>query len=203
MYTVQGKVTVPMEATTFAAHVARYSNILVDLGTGDGRYARHTAQARPDWLVVGVDACREQLHPNSRRALPNLLFVVANAYTLPPDLSGLATRLTINFPWGSLLAGLVAGDPSLLSSVRALVRPGATVDVALNGGALAEVGATLEEGGPLVCAALEQAGFVVKSPVVMDAAALRAWPTTWAHRLAFGRDPRGLLLRAREPAGSA
>jgi 16S rRNA (adenine(1408)-N(1))-methyltransferase len=200
MYTVHGKVTVPVEATTFAAHIARYSNILVDLGTGDGRFARHTAQAHPDWLVIGVDACREQLHTNPRRALPNLLFVIANAYTLPPELFGLATRLTINFPWGSLLAGLVAGDRSLLSGIRALVQPGATVDVALNGGALAEAGSTLEEGAPLVRVALEQAGFVVQPPVVMDAAALRAWPSTWAHRLAFGRDPRGSLLRAREPA---
>ena len=66
----------------------------------------------------------------------------------------------------------------------------------LNAGALVEAGRSLEQGGNAVHRVLRAAGFSVASPKFLDAAALRACPTSWAKRLAFGRDPRALYLRA-------
>jgi hypothetical protein len=34
----------------------------------------------------------------------------------------------------------------------------------------------------------------MESPVTMNANALQSFPTTWAKRLAFGRDPRAMTL---------
>ena len=55
----------------------------VDLGTGDGRSVLAAAAARPDTLVVGVDANAAGMAAASRRALkrrlPNAVFVVAAA----------------------------------------------------------------------------------------------------------------------------
>ena len=56
----------------------------VDLGTGDGRRVLRAASARPDTLVIGVDANAAGMAEASRRAarrgaLPNALFVVAAA----------------------------------------------------------------------------------------------------------------------------
>lgn len=56
----------------------------VDLGTGDGRRVLRAAAARPDTLVIGVDANAAGMVEASRRAarrgaLPNALFVVAAA----------------------------------------------------------------------------------------------------------------------------
>ena len=56
----------------------------VDLGTGDGRRVLRAAAARPDTLVIGVDANAAGMAEASRRAarrgaLPNALFVVAAA----------------------------------------------------------------------------------------------------------------------------
>jgi hypothetical protein len=46
---------------------------------------------------------------------------------------------------------------------------------------------------------LQRAGFAVtKSPRLLDARDLRALPSTWAHRLAFGRDARALYLQGRK-----
>jgi tRNA G46 methylase TrmB len=41
--------------------VAGYGDVLIDVGTGDGRYVLHVARTRPTWFAIGVDACRDNL----------------------------------------------------------------------------------------------------------------------------------------------
>ena len=43
-------------------------------------------------------------------------------------------------------------------------------------------------------------GFDVKPEVSLDAEALRHYPTTWAKRLGYGRDPQALSISAIYPA---
>jgi hypothetical protein len=127
--------------------------------------------------------------------LPNLLYVIASAQNLPHELSGLVSHLTINFPWGSLLGSLLTGDPLLLSGLESVLSSGAMLDLCLNGGALTEAGWTLEDGMAQVRGNLVRAGWRMHPPVTMDARALHAFPSTWAKRLAFGRDSRAIQLR--------
>jgi len=204
---IRGKASSYLDAADLAATARGYAGVLLDLGTGDGRYAWEMARAHPDWLAIGLDACREGLRDRSRKPLPggNALFVIANALALPPGLSGLATRITINFPWGSLLRGLLDGDPALLDGLHAVARPGAILECRLNGGALAEAGWALDDGAARVGRVLRDAGFApaAMGPTRLDARALRACPTSWARRLAFGRDPRATYLRAVRGASGA
>ena len=60
--------------------------------------------------------------------------------------------------------------------------------------ALAEAGAALEYGAQRIYDNLTQAGWSVDFPRPMDVHALRTFPSTWARRLAHGRDPRSLIL---------
>jgi 16S rRNA (adenine(1408)-N(1))-methyltransferase len=58
--------------------------VALDLGTGDGRHVLAAARARPDTLVIGVDANAAGMAEASRRAarrgaLPNALFAVVAA----------------------------------------------------------------------------------------------------------------------------
>jgi 16S rRNA (adenine(1408)-N(1))-methyltransferase len=193
---VRGKTSVEICADHLAAGVACYDDVLVDIGTGDGRYVLHVARTRPDWFALGVDACRDNLRKASRKAPPNALYVIANALALPGELDGTASRVTINFPWGSLLAGLLDGEPRLLEGLRAVARAGATLEVRLNAGALAEAGHAPESGGERVRRALREGGFDVGDPLRLGARELRRCHTTWAKRLAYGRDPRAVFLKA-------
>lgn len=176
-----------------------YAARWLDLGTGDGRFVRRVAAERPDTFVIGLDACYANLRDELRRAPANVAFVVADALTPAPDLAatlaGQVTRVTINFPWGSLLRGLLPEDGRLLSEVVALTAPGAVVEARLNGGALAEVGWELAEGAQAARRGLAAHGFAMQAPAPLSVDDLRACPTTWARRLAFGRDPRAFLLR--------
>ena len=185
------------ELDELITRIAELPDVLIDLGTGDGRFVLHTARAHPARYVIGIDACRDNLYEASRRALANALFLIANICSLPEELAGLASAITINFPWGTLLAGLLDEDEPLLTSLARLARPGATLEIRLNGGALAEAGYSLEAGGEQVRRLARRAGFHVAAPQPLAASDLRAYPTTWAKRLAFGRDPHALYLAGR------
>ena len=197
MRIVKGKQVRRMDAAEVAAWAARYPETTVDLGAGDGRFVRHLARQHPGLGAIGVDLCEANLRLGSRAAADNALFVVADALALPAELGRVATHVTVNFPWGSLLRGLLAGHQGLLAGLAAVARGGATLDIRLNAGALAEAGWTLEAGSERVAAVLRDAGVDVRAMSVLGPAELRRWPTTWAKRLAFGRDPRAVRIEGR------
>jgi 16S rRNA (adenine(1408)-N(1))-methyltransferase len=195
MDAVTGKHARTIDAATIAAWAADYQATHIDLGTGDGRFVQHLARACPERAVIGIDTCRGNLRDTSRTAPENALFVIADALALPAGLPA-ATHLTINFPWGSLLRGLVEGNSGLLTGLVALGQTGASLRIWLNAAGLAEVGLSLEKGSERVGSVLRRAGARVGAPRIMQAENLRGCPTTWAKRLAFGRDPRAVELTA-------
>jgi 16S rRNA (adenine(1408)-N(1))-methyltransferase len=199
MESIRGKHAVGLDPATLARQIYGYQHLLIDLGTGDGRFVRHVALNWPNTFAIGIDLCGANLRQISRRAPANALYMVANAHTPPPELYGLATHLTINFPWGDLLTGLLAQDERLLSALDALCRPAARLEVRINAGALAEVGWSLSAASIAVKHALHIAGFATATPPrLLDARELRAFPSTWAHRLAFGRDARALYVQGKK-----
>ncbi|MGI8689848.1 MAG: class I SAM-dependent methyltransferase [Thermomicrobiales bacterium] len=194
-----GKQTWAIDAATLAARIVGYREILIDIGTGDGRYVRTIAREYPSGFAIGIDACRENLRGGSRNAPRNALFIIANALALPRELCGLATRVTINFPWGSLLAALLDGDPAFFNGLIMLAQPGAPLEIRLNQGALAEAGYALDTGAMRIQQVLREWSFCTRRLEMLDAAALRRSPITWARRLAHGRGPRGWFLIATWP----
>jgi hypothetical protein len=195
METIRGKTSRELNYNELAERLADYNHIQLDLGTGDGRFVRKMAEEQQDRFFIGIDACRENLHANSRNKLLNALFVIANTQALPQELNGLASHVTINFPWGSLLESLLSHRDSLGRRLLSVTRPCAGMDIHLNAEALFTAGWTLESGADQIQRALNAEGWSTKSRSWMDACHLRAFPTTWAKRLAFGRAPRAIHLR--------
>jgi hypothetical protein len=80
---------------------------------------------------------------------------------------------------------------------------GVPLEIVMNAGALAEAGWNLEDGSERVKSVLHDAGVSIQAAEPLGPADLRRWPTTWAKRLAFGRDPRACritgTLRPRPP----
>ena len=194
METIRGKTSLELDLNGLEERLAGYHRIILDLGTGDGRYVRTLADKHPDWFMIGVDSCRENLREYSRTKLQNMLFVIASAQDLPTELDGLISHITINFPWGSLLESLLMDDSNLLSRLEFISRSATSIDLHLNGGAMAEAGTDLETGAEQVYNNLIRSGWQIERPAIMNANALRSFPTTWAKRLAFGRDPRAISM---------
>jgi len=194
METIRGKTSHQLDFKGLAERLAGYNHIRLDLGTGDGRYVRCKAEQHKETFFIGLDACRENVRAHSQRKLPNALFVIANAQALPQELNGLISHVTINFPWGSLLKSLLSGEPALMNKLSSISYLNTGVEIRLNGGALAEAGTTLETGAEKIYHNMLRSGWQVNAPVMMNASVLRSFPSTWAKRLAFGRDPRAMMM---------
>jgi 16S rRNA (adenine(1408)-N(1))-methyltransferase len=175
--------------------------VAVDLGTGDGRHVLAAAARRPDTLVVGVDTNAAAMADSSRRAsrgraaLPNALFAVAAAERPPEALHGMAGSLTVNFPWGSLLRGLLGEDDAVLAGVARLMAPG------VEGAALLSV--VPRDGMPPVpppaslAPAYARHGLELVEMRAATPEEVAASGSSWAKRLRAGRERPVTLLKLR------
>ena len=194
METIRGRRSLVVDFIGLKDRLADYNRIMLDLGTGDGRYVYTLAGERPDWFVIGIDSSRENLREYSQAKLQNMLFVIASAQSLPAELNGFISHLSINFPWGSLLESLLTGDSKLMRGLESVSHSATSIDLYLNGGALVEAGTTLETGAEKIYDHLIQSGWQLRRPVMLNDIVLKSFPTTWARRLAHGRDPRTIRL---------
>jgi hypothetical protein len=135
--------------------------------------------------VVGVDANAANLRQVSRRAaapparggLPNLRFGRLALERAPGALEGLAGRLTVLLPWGSLLAAVAAGERDGLARLRAICAPGAEVEIVVGEG-------DLDGFSPEALRARYADAGLELSVAPAAAAEVAALGTTWAKRLA-------------------
>jgi 16S rRNA (adenine(1408)-N(1))-methyltransferase len=179
----------------------------MDLGTGDGRAVLARAAAKPDTLVVGLDASASAMADASRRAsrarLSNAIFVAADALSLPDALASFADELTVTLPWGSLLHAATAADPRLIR----LLKPGGRLELLLSASA-ADQATGLANLDPRSLAAAYRAAGVVDvrvRPATIDD--VRGAGSSWGKRLLQGgrggRDRQLWLLSAASHAGYA
>jgi predicted RNA methylase len=192
MSTIQrtgGVISTLPNVAELAAWARGYDTFALDLGAGDGRFARSCAVANPRTGVIAVDTCADSARVQLRRAPGNLRFIVADACALPNELFELAGEISINFPWGRLLRVLLADDPALADALTAR-----RFTVRVNAGAFAEAGYAYEAGIERLTRNLAAANRHVEiRHLTRDD--LRQIPSTWAKRLAFGRDPRAIEIR--------
>lgn len=170
---------------------ARY--VVIDVGTGDGRWLFRLAREHPDYLCIGIDANLDGARHVARRArrrrewggAPNLVLVRSPAEALPVELRGVADEVYVQYPWGSLLRAVCGGDPDALAATAGLLRPGGRLHVLINTSAL-------EGPPPDLVAAYAAAGLRI---IRREVAAIRH-RSTWAGRLGQGRPLVTLCVEA-------
>jgi 16S rRNA (adenine(1408)-N(1))-methyltransferase len=79
-----------------------------------------------------VDASRRAAAKPARGGLENVLFLQASLEALGMELNGLAARVTVNYPWGSLLRAVALPEPAMLARLAALAKPGGALDILVN-----------------------------------------------------------------------
>lgn len=70
MECIQGKTSTEIDADGLDAGVASHGEVLIDAGTGDGRYVLHVARTCPNWFAISVGACKDNLRRASHKAPP-------------------------------------------------------------------------------------------------------------------------------------
>lgn len=168
--------------------------VIVDIGTGDGRFVYQSARHNPNKFYIGIDPnvkplekISEKIHRKpSKGGSPNVLFIQAAVEDLPPELDGVADEVHVHFPWGSLLRAFVTGDVEVLRSVRRICAPGAMLEVVIND----PIDDQLNE-------SYRAAGFEVLEHGSVPAAHWSEFETTWARRLKQNKHRPVVYLIAR------
>lgn len=169
--------------------------MVVDIGTGDGRAVLARAGVEPTSLVIGVDAAATAMTATSRRAdrrgPGNAIFLAAGAAALADTpLAGRVDLVTVTFPWGSLLRGVLGLEPAALAGVAALVASCGQVQVLASVVPSDRVDgiATLDPGWePAIRCAWARAGLDLVSMRPATTTEIAASHSSWARRL----DPAG------------
>lgn len=115
-------------------------SVLVDVGTGDGKFPYREARENPDGYFIGIDPAEKNMVETSgkigakpsRGGVENLTLICSTIEDAPDDLSGIADRVTVNFPWGALQRIVVTPEIEGMKKIRMLMKSGATLEVFLN-----------------------------------------------------------------------
>ncbi len=163
----------------------------VDLGAGDGSFVANLATRDSGTLYIGVEPNHASLVDVSRRRRPrdllesNVCFVLGSWQDLPGELSGVAARVTVLFPWGSLLQAAAIADDTFVDAIRGIAAPGAqlelvtAIDAVTDAGELRRLGLDgVEPEG--IAEAWRSRGLAVEQAQL---AASHPYQTTWWRRI--------------------
>lgn len=195
--------TEPLDRGAFDALCGSCARVVVDVGTGDGRFAYYLA-ADPDQFVVGIDTLDEPMGETAAKAArkpakggrPNLVLVRASIEALPEELVGIADHIYVQLPWGRLLEGIVLADEAVVGGLRALGRSGAHLSVTLNGeiwvdSTPARYAAlpvpTVEYVAEVIAPSFAAVGIDIGPARLLSADETQGLRTTWARRLSHAR----------------
>ncbi len=186
-----------------------HQGVVIDVGTGDGRFVSLGARQNPDKFYIGIDAnasalikLSEKIHRKPEKGgLANALFVQAAVEDLPCELDGMASEVHVNFPWGSLLRTVATGDHDSLCNLRRICAPEAELKVFMSFDSERDRAEIERLDLPSIAEAFletilvpryQAAGFNVMERSVLSTA---EWPelrTSWAQRLR-DNDRRSLI----------
>jgi 16S rRNA (adenine(1408)-N(1))-methyltransferase len=169
--------------------------VIVDVGTGDGRAVLARAASAPETLVIGVDANASAMAEASRRAdrrgPRNALFLAAGAEALAESpLAGNAGLVTVQFPWGSLLRGVLGLDADAMLGVAALPCRGGRIDALVSVTSTDRVeGMELldDRAEPAIRRAWSAAGLELTTMRLATRAEIVSSGSTWGRRLGADR----------------
>lgn len=145
-------------------------------------------------FFIGIDADPSRMRGASLRGT-SALFVVAAAEAPPCELAGRAAEVTVIFPWGSLLRGVLGHDGAVLAGIAHLAAPRAVIrslvsvtgrDTAAPAGALHDAAA--------IRRAYEPHGLTIQELRIATRAEVQASHSSWAKRLGAGTPARPAWL---------
>ena len=174
--------------------------VIIDIGTGDGRFVYQSARQNPKKFYIGIDPNVRPLEKISEKiyrkpskgGAPNVLFVQAAVEDLPAELDGVADELHVHFPWGSLLRAVATGDAHVLQNLRRICAPGALLEIVIGldpGRDQSEIerlglaSLSLEFVDQTLVPRYAAAGFEITERRIIAASEWPEFNTSWAKRL--------------------
>ena len=120
--------------------INEYDKTIMDLGTGDGNFIYNQAKQNTNTLCIGIDLVPENMKKvsnkigkkPSRGGVNNLVLIIADVETLPEILYNTANKVHVNFPWSSLLKGVVLPETNILNNIKSIMKQQANLEMLIN-----------------------------------------------------------------------
>ena len=163
----------------------------MDVGAGDGGYVLYRTRTEPGTFAIAIDASPDALSSGAWRAkrarLANAAFLVEGVERLPDDLARVANEVTIQFPWGSLLRGLLTADPGVLVPIARLLKPVGELRVLLSATARDGYVNAAPESLSRIATKYAELGLELVEARLASPSEIAASRSSWAKRLGASR----------------
>lgn len=203
MKCIKGNKVVELNATELDELANQYEEVVVDLGTGDGRFVYKNAKTEHNKLFIGIDTLAATLEEYSKKArkekIYNAVFVIGSLELLPQELIGKVDRLFILLPWGTLLQNIVNTNPQGIKQISSLLKEEAKLQIILGYDSRFEPKEAQRLELPseinlalinetIIPKFLDYGNFVLEDCSEIAKTDLEKFETTWSKRLAFGKE---------------
>ncbi|MBD3231143.1 methyltransferase domain-containing protein [Candidatus Dependentiae bacterium] len=183
--------------------------VIVDIGTGDGKFVYELAKRYPQRLFIGIDPDHKSLEKNSAKiykkpakgGLTNVFYILANVENLPQELNNLANQIFIILPWSSLLHAIIKVEPKIFQSIKRIAKKGAFVDLIIGYDKKIDTKkidlAGLDENyiQDFIKPKLKKLGFKIQKFQNINKNQLFQIPSSWAKKLTFGKTETFYYIR--------
>jgi len=191
-----------------------YSKVIIDLGTGNGKFVYEEAIKNQDIFYIGIDPIGDNIIEYYKKKkkkfksynLKNLIFVISAIQDIDEDLFNIADEIYINFPWGSLLEGVVKGDSELLKNIYSLAKAGRNIHLTFTYSSIYEVGEI--ERRDLPALSLEYIDTILRDKFMtsginvidygyLEESKLKSFGTLWSKRIYLSKDRQVYHIEAK------
>lgn len=192
--------------------LGNYKEVIIDLGTGNGKFVLEEALRNPTNFYIGIDPISDNIveyykkKKKKYKAITNFMFVISSIEDINDDLSSIADKVYVNFPWGSLLEGIVKGDHLILSNIRKLMNLSGEVNFTFTYSSIYEAGEISRRELPTLSLSyineelrdkFTDSGLEIIDYGLLDEDYLKNYGTLWSKRIYLVKDRVVYFIKSR------
>jgi 16S rRNA (adenine(1408)-N(1))-methyltransferase len=202
MIQIKGNKKIELTEEKLLDHSKEYDEVVLDIGTGDGRFVYKNALENTGKLFIGIDPAEKQMEVFSKKAarkkVYNAMYLVGSIELLPFDLLEFADHIHIILPWGSLLKNIVDPDRDIVKKLSSLLKINGNLTIILGYDPNFEPSETQRLGlkeinkefvnDNVVPKLIEYGNLALQQQKVLSKEELFEFETTWSKKLTFGSE---------------
>lgn len=200
MIVIAGDKKNEMDKKSFKDECKKHNKVILDIGTGDGKFVYRNAIKNKNNLYIGLDPAEKQIQIYSkkanRRRLKNALYILGSLENLPEELYSTVDKIFVNLPWGTLLEKIVKSNEIYTKELSKILKKDGEIEIIFGYVPELEPSETERLGLPKI----ENESDVLKAfstfKKIFEVVEMKRLvkedldkiETTWAKKLKFGKD---------------
>lgn len=133
MIVITGDKKNEIDKKSFKDECKKHNKVILDIGTGDGKFVYRNAIKNKNNLYIGLDPAEKQIQIYSkkanRRRLKNALYILGSLENLPEELYSTVDKIFVNLPWGTLLEKIVKSNEIYTKELSKILKRDGEIEI--------------------------------------------------------------------------